>query len=367
MKNPLQEKPAPNFDEFEQVLMGNQMPKRVHLVEMMIDQEILQAIYECYLQTDWIPMQRWTDEPQNPYFQQLITLYYRLGYDYVPTDCYSCWTNHPQEKKRRTLDTAVHSRGERQWVENRGLISSWQDFDAFPWKEIHPDISHYDYLSKNLPDGMKLTVSASHFESVMERLLGFENLFFMLYDNPDLVEEVFNQWGHKVFDYYRQVIGIEEVGAIFHADDMGHKTSSIISPNKLGKFVLPWLKKYAALAHDYNKMFFIHSCGNHYSSGLIEDLIEEVKIDGFHSFQDIILPVAEFKAQYGERVATLGGVDVDKLSRMDEANLRDYIRNILELCMPGGRYALGSGNSVTNYVPLENYCIMLEEARAWTL
>jgi uroporphyrinogen decarboxylase len=33
--------------------------------------------------------------------------------------------------------------------------------------------------------------------------------------------------------------------------------------------------------------------------------------------------------------------------------------------MPGGRYALGSGNSVANYVPIENYFAMLEEG--WRL
>ena len=63
---------------------------------------------------------------------------------------------------------------------------------------------------------------------------------------------------------------------------------------------------------------------------------EDVRIDAFHSFQDVILPVADFKARYGDRVATLGGVDLDHLTRMDEASLRGYVRNILERCMPGG-------------------------------
>ena len=51
---------------------------------------------------------------------------------------------------------------------------------------------------------------------------------------------------------------------------------------------------------------------------------------------------------------------------MDEANLREYTRSILEQCMPGGRFALGSGNSIANYIPLQNYFIMLEESRCWS-
>ena len=56
---------------------------------------------------------------------------------------------------------------------------------------------------------------------------------------------------------------------------------------------------------------------------------------------------------------------MDKLSRLDKNSLRNYIRNILDECMPGGRYALGSGKSIANYIPVENYLIMLEEGLRW--
>jgi uroporphyrinogen decarboxylase len=34
-------------------------------------------------------------------------------------------------------------------------------------------------------------------------------------------------------------------------------------------------------------------------------------------------------------------------------------------CLPNGRFAIGSGNTVANYVPVENYIIMLEESLNW--
>jgi len=39
------------------------------------------------------------------------------------------------------------------------------------------------------------------------------------------------------------------------------------------------------------------------------------------------------------------------------------VHNILEKCTPGGGYALGSENSIANYVPVENYLVMLDEER----
>ncbi|GAI30221.1 unnamed protein product, partial [marine sediment metagenome] len=81
-----------------------------------------------------------------------------------------------------------------------------------------------------------------------------------------------------------------------------------------------------------------------------EDLIEDVRIDAKHSFEDAVMPVTEFKRKYGDRIAVLGGVDVNKLCQLKEKGLRHYITDILDKCMPGGGYALGSGNSITNYV-----------------
>ena len=52
------------------------------------------------------------------------------------------------------------------------------------------------------------------------------------------------------------------------------------------------------------------------------------------------------------------------LGRMPEMELRKYIRGILEKCSPG-RFALGSGNTIANYIPVENYLVMLQELRTW--
>jgi len=40
-------------------------------------------------------------------------------------------------------------------------------------------------------------------------------------------------------------------------------------------------------------------------------------------------------------------------------------RERLEACAPGGGWTLGSGNSVANYIPVENFLAMLDEGRQW--
>jgi len=356
-KVPLQN-PLPDFESLEKVLRGEKEPEKVYFVELGIDGEVLKYITENVMREKWIPQ---GEEIQKDYVKQIIDFYYKMGYDYVPL--WLDWRNLPQFKERKTADTANLSRGERDWVEEGGgIIKNWDDFEKIGWDNVRHNLQALDYAQKNLPEGMKVTVYATLFEMVLEGFLGYEDLFILSHDNSRLVEAVFEQWGQKVYEAYEEAIQYPKVGAIFHADDLGYKTGTMLSPEFLRKNVFPWFKKYALLAHEYGKMYWYHCCGN--VSEVMEGLIEDVKIDAFHSFQDVIIPVGKFMKKYGDRVAALGGIDMDKIGRMDEKELRKYVRDTLDECMPG-RYALGSGNTVANYILPQNYLAMIDEGLKW--
>jgi len=82
-----------------------------------------------------------------------------------------------------------------------------------------------------------------------------------------------------------------------------------------------------------------------------------VSIDAKHSLEDVIMLVAEFKRLYGDRVAA-PGVGFNKL----RCTLRMSSLSTSWACCEsgsGGGYALGSGDSIANYVRIENYLEML--------
>ena len=103
----------------------------------------------------------------------------------------------------------------------------------------------------------------------------------------------------------------------------------------------------------------MHSCGK--VDSLMDCLIDEVKIDAKHSFEDLIVPVTEAKKLWGARVGLLGGMDVDFIARSSESDIRNKTRQVLDICMPGGGYCLGLGNWVTSYIPMDNYLAILDE------
>ena len=47
------------------------------------------------------------------------------------------------------------------------------------------------------------------------------------------------------------------------------------------------------------------------------------------------------------------------------AEVRARVRQVLDACMPGGGYVLGTGNSVANYLPVQNFLAMVDEGHRW--
>ena len=294
------------------------------------------------------------------WLDNLIAFWYRMGYDFVRVESCPPLPAAPIIAPDPASGNEEHARA---WQGlHEGPVRNWDDFERYPWPEISDkDFYVHEYICAHLPEGMGLI--SCHAGGVYEhtsRLLGYENLCYLLIDDPGLVKTVADRLGRLIHQYTERLCQFEKLAAVLQGEDLGFNTQTLIPPDHIRRYFLPWHKRYARLAHERGKRYYLHSCGQ--VSAIMDDLIEDVKIDGKHSFQDCILPVAEAKRLYGDRICLLGGVDVDKLTRLDAADLRRYVRTIIETCAPGGRFAVGSGNSIPSYVPVENYLTMLDEA-----
>lgn len=362
MKVPLT-KPKPDIEKFIRVIRGEEIPERPPLAELFLDHEIVREISRACLDRDWVePSEDWSIRTK--YLKNWIEVYDRMGYDYV-------WMSGGLEfpgKSRPGKDTATLARKSRNWSEEgEGPISNWSDFENYPWPDPEKtDLRGHEFVAKNLPEGMGFFVcpTGGFLEVSLDTLFGYQNLCYLIYDNPELVAAVFDKVGRIICGVYERMLGLPNLYGFFQGDDMGFKTGTLIAPNEIRRYVLPWHKKLSGLAHRNKLVYLLHSCGN--LEQITGDLIDDVKIDARHSFEDEGNPVLDFKQKYGGRIAVLGGVDVDKLCRLPENDLRAYVRRIIKACLPGGRYALGSGNSVANYVPIANYFAMVEEGLNFT-
>jgi len=349
-------RPQPDFQRLRKVLLRQGEPDRLPFIELFADREVMEAIIG-----EPIPVRRPHERELNEIaLSRTIRFYYETGYDYVTVGA-----NLDMPRKRiGAADTAALPRDQRLWQdESDGVITSWQDFETYPWPKPE-DIDFYplEYASRHLPDGMKIIYigPGGQLENMMW-LMGYMPMSYALQDDPALVEAVAEKVGELLLNMYAAATQVPGVGAVWLGDDMGFKTATMISPEHMRRYVFPWQKKLVTLVHAHHLPFLLHSCGN--LDAIMDDLINDVGIDAKHSFEDTILPVAEAKKRYGERIAILGGVDVDVLCRCSEDEVRAYTRRVIEACAPGGGWALGTGNSVANYIPVRNYLAMLDEGR----
>jgi uroporphyrinogen decarboxylase len=245
--------------------------------------------------------------------------------------------------------------------EHTGPISSWQDFEKFKWPDpTSPEVTApFEWCSRHVPEDMALIAFTGHICEEISWLFGYETLCFLLYDQPDLVQAVADKLVAMYDVAVARMLQFPRVKMVWATDDMGYRTGTLIGPKEMRRYVLKTHKRLAALSHAAGRPYLLHSCGN--LADIMDDLIDDVKIDAKHSFEDTIEDVRQAKNTYGRRIAMIGGLDVDFLCRSDEQTIRRRVRDTLDKCLPGGGYCLGTGNSVANYIPLDNYLAMVDE------
>jgi uroporphyrinogen decarboxylase len=345
-------KPDPDVTNLVTVLRRGK-PRRVPMLELKLDDEVQVALLGEAL----IP---WTEDAsagqKRAFVRQQVSLNHRLGYD-----AFRIRTPIPfSSSKAITDDTADLSRGQRAWQdEHTGPIQTMEDFDRYPWpRQADIDYEQAEALIRELPDGMGLI---GYFSGVFEWtswMMGLEPFMVALYEQPELVEAISDRVGQIIYDALVPYTQMERVVALWVGDDMGFKTSTLVSPTHLQDYVLPWHRKFADLAHRSGRPYLLHSCGN--LTAIMEDLANDVQIDAKHSYEDVIEPVEDFHMKWRHKIAAIGGVDVDVLSRGSEDDVRHRTMGILNACAADGAYAAGSGNSITNYIPVDNYLAMIE-------
>ncbi len=360
----------PNFERFRRTLTSND-PGPVSIGDIFADTETM----GCFLKA---PMFDWVSAVEDPNYKptlkdawagfksvrnivrfcELSAWDYAFSFSMIPFPGYTMQVN---------ANTSVEvADGKRAWIDdNRGPIMSWDDFERYKWPK-DPRVANImtRTMAKCVPDGMKVMFIPGGIFEWLTWLMGLVPFSYALMDQPDLVDAVIKKVSDIIYDVVEDIIHDDNIGGVFMGDDMGYATGTMVSPSVLREKFLPHMKRVVDLVHSAGKIFVLHSCGNIYE--IMEDLIE-MGVDAKHSFEDKILPVDEAYRKWGDRIGLIGGVDMDIMASGTQDQVKRRAREILDTCAAKGRYVLGTGNSVANYVPLENYMALIDEAKKWNM
>lgn len=284
------------------------------------------------------------------YHRLYVDFWLGMGWDHIPLEI---GLNCPLVAGKRAFSVGS---------ESHAVIHTWEDFERYPWPDVSKPINfeHFEIVARYLPSGIKIVggVGAGPYEWAT-LMMGVEGLSIALAMEPELVQAVFERLGELHVSADKTIASMDFVAALRQGDDLGYKTSTFLSPAHLRQYVFPIYRRMVATAHAADKPFILHSCGN--LEAIYDDLIDNCRFDAKHSFEDTILPVDQFKARYGHRITPLSGLDVDTICRGTAGEIRAYARRMIDACFADGHWALGTGNSLTDYMPVENFLIAIDE------
>jgi uroporphyrinogen decarboxylase len=338
----------PDFTHVLQVLY-NQKPQRLPLYEHHID-----AAFISKAVGKEIVLQGTHPRDYEEYYKEILSFWKEMTYDAIDYETAICdiYPGHGAIMGGRP-----------------GPIQTRDDFNKYPFHEI-PAIfwdtykPHLEAVRVALPAGMKAYGGCGYgiFESG-EDLVGYESLCVMQYQDPDLFSDVFKKIGDlyvtlwtKMIDDYPDIFVFFRIG-----DDLGYKTSTLLSPDAIKTHILPQYKRIIDLVHAAGKKFLWHSCGCIFS--VMEDMID-AGIDAKHSNEDQIAPFDTWIELYNDRIGLFGGIDMNTLclKKYDDV-FREVLEKGTEFRRRAKGYGLGSGNSIPEYVPVDGYLAMIDAVK----
>lgn len=193
---------------------------------------------------------------------------------------------------------------------------------------------------------------------------GMDHLMLDYMDNPGLAHGL----AEMVTEYkIRLMQRAVEAGAdaVVSGDDYAGRMAPAMSPAHFREYVLPYLTRSVAAAHELGVPYIKHTDGMIWP--LMEMLVEEARVDAIDPLEPIAgMDIGEVKRKYGDRIAVIGNVDcTELLTAGSPADVEEAVKETIAKAGPGGGYILASSNSIHPAVKPENYRAMAGAARQW--
>jgi uroporphyrinogen decarboxylase len=115
------------------------------------------------------------------------------------------------------------------------------------------------------------------------------------------------------------------------------------------------MEQLASIAHEAGLPFIFHSDGRLWD--VIPDLIA-LGVNAIHPIEPKAMDINQVKAQFGDKLALIGNIDMNLLALGTPEQVREQVRQRIKDLAPGGGYAVGANPGIAYYVRPENYAAM---------
>ena len=220
---------------------------------------------------------------------------------------------------------------------------------------VEPDFTKYENGLKYVNDEALLipiigTEMKTSFQSLLEHWVGTVNLNYMIYDYPELIDEVLDVMRKKSLDAVNIACECKAEAFIFWEDS----STTNISPNQFTQYVAPEINNWGNILHKRDKLLIHHACG------LIKDLVPLMAKTNIDIIESISPPPTgniytyEAKELLPESIGLIGGIDAVVLESSTINELYEYTKDII-IKTKCKRFILGNSDSCPPGVDIEKF------------
>lgn len=212
-------------------------------------------------------------------------------------------------------------------------------------------------------DGMALTGGVAGPFTTCWLLMGYERMALALYDDPDLLREVFRISNAYNMEAARICV---EAGcdALWLSEDLGDSSHGFLKLDHFRSVYLPYLIEITEHIASLGAPILLHSCGH--ITDYLPDLAQ-TKIAAIHPLQRTAgMDLAQVKAEYGKRFCLIGNIDSSRtLPYGTPDEVAAEVQEAIATAAPGGGYVLASDHSLHDGIPIENILAMFRAGREY--
>lgn len=334
----------PDYSRVENALAFREID-RVPNFEVCVSRKVREALFSCEL----------PDGLQSELFYRP-----KLGYDYiflVPP----YWK--PPVYSRQAVHAVDDHGMDREWVnQHSSMFTDWASFKAYDLYPEPVNPLNLEELRSAIAEarrhpgrlGVGALLPSCPFMEI-NLLMGYENFSIALHEDFDLCKAVVDKLG-RVGVAETEQLAREDIDFMFFGDDMAYTAGMMISPEMTRELFFPWYRQYIQIARDAGKAIMFHSDGD--IEPIIPDFIA-AGLNGLNPIEPLAMDIVKLKQQFGGKLALMGNIDVDLLSRGTPEDVEALTKKRLDELKSGGGYLLASSNSICDYVKPENYLAML--------
>jgi uroporphyrinogen decarboxylase len=233
---------------------------------------------------------------------------------------------------------------------------------SYTWPS--PDWFDYSHIPQQIEGVEDRIISGGGSEPflIYKNLRGDEQAFIDLIKHPEIVhyamEKLYGFCYENTRRIYEQIPGKVMVTSV--AEDLGAQDRLLYSPKHIREYFIPHMKRMIDLAHEAGARVNTHSDG----------AIREIIPDLIDLSVDIINPVQwrcngmdreGLKRDFGDKLIFEGGVDNQyTLASGTVEEVRQEVRDNLQILGAGGGYILGPCHNIQVVGPPENVVAMYE-------